>query len=367
VIKDSPTEVPNQLSDVGAVDADPLRRRYQVFVSSTYNDLIDERKHVMHALLVTKCIPSGMELFPAASTAQWELIKRVIDDCDYYVVVVAGKYGSVGPNGHSYTEMEFDYAVSIGKPILGFYHSEIQKLPGEKLEDTDDGKRKLAAFTAKVRLRICHAWISCEGLASTLKTAIYYAIETDPKPGWVRAGSVPTWTMVRNLEERIAELEGRSKAESSTDKYPTGNEEIEIPARIEWTEAKSPQDVWSDRGVRSFEHNFRLNWDEVFLILALEPGVSTNRLGLLRRFGHSLATRLNSEIRRRATKHIVRIDGSVDGILFDQILQTFHARKLFKQVAPPRGVSTKRLYWALAQRGIQKLAEMRAINSKSGN
>jgi hypothetical protein len=51
-------------------DGDPLKRRYQVFVSSTFSDLTEERKHVMQALLATKCIPSGMELFPAASTEQ---------------------------------------------------------------------------------------------------------------------------------------------------------------------------------------------------------------------------------------------------------------------------------------------------------
>lgn len=189
--------------------ADPLKRRYQVFVSSTYSDLIEERKHAMQALLVTKCIPSGMELFPAANMEQWNLIKQVIDDCDYYVVVVAGKYGSIGPGGVSYTEMEFDYAVAAGKPILGFYHSDTGKLQGEKLEDSDERRLKLSNFVEKVKKRLCHHWSSSEGLASALKTAIIHAIETDPKPGWVRASSVPTWGMVESLEKRISELEGR--------------------------------------------------------------------------------------------------------------------------------------------------------------
>lgn len=134
-------------------DDGPLKRRYQVFVSSTYSDLIEERKHVMQALLVTKCIPSGMELFPAANMAQWNLIRQVIDDCDYYVVIVAGRYGSIGPNGKSYTEMEFDYAVSVGKPIIGFFHSDIRKLPGERLEESEDSRRRLAAFTEKLKQR----------------------------------------------------------------------------------------------------------------------------------------------------------------------------------------------------------------------
>jgi len=185
-------------------------RRYQVFVSSTYIDLLDERQQVMHALLESNCIPSGMELFPAANTSQWNLIKQVIDECDYYVVIVAGKYGSIGPDGISYTEMEYDYALSRGKPILGFFHSDIKKLPGDRLEDSDAARRKLAMFTEKVRQRICRSWKSPEGLASSLKTAISHAIQADPKPGWVRGGAVPTWDMVETLEKRIVELEEKN-------------------------------------------------------------------------------------------------------------------------------------------------------------
>ena len=80
-----------------------MDKRYQVFVSSTFADLQEERQEVMQALLELDCIPSGMELFPAANEDQWTLIKKVIDDCDYYMVILGGRYGSIGPSGHSYT------------------------------------------------------------------------------------------------------------------------------------------------------------------------------------------------------------------------------------------------------------------------
>ena len=96
-------------------------KRYQVFVSSTYDDLQDERKEVMQALLELDCIPAGMELFPASSEDQWSLIKRVIDDCDYYILIIGGRYGSVGPDGISYTQMEFEYALKQGSPSFHLY------------------------------------------------------------------------------------------------------------------------------------------------------------------------------------------------------------------------------------------------------
>lgn len=41
--------------------------KYQVFVSSTYVDLIEERKEITQAILEANCIPAGMELFPASN------------------------------------------------------------------------------------------------------------------------------------------------------------------------------------------------------------------------------------------------------------------------------------------------------------
>ena len=95
-----------------------MEKRYQVFVSSTYDDLRDECQEVMQALLELDCIPAGMELFPAANEDQWTLIRNVIDDCDYYIVVIGGRYGSIGPTGISYTQMEYEYAVAQNKPII---------------------------------------------------------------------------------------------------------------------------------------------------------------------------------------------------------------------------------------------------------
>lgn len=86
--------------------------KYQVFVSSTYKDLLEERQEVMQALLELDCIPVGMELFPAADDDQWTLIKRLIDDCDYYILIAGGRYGSVNKEGISYTQMEYEYALS---------------------------------------------------------------------------------------------------------------------------------------------------------------------------------------------------------------------------------------------------------------
>ena len=84
--------------------------KYQVFISSTYSDLYKERKQVLDILLMADCIPAGMENFVATDDEQFNVIKKVIDLCDYYVLILGKRYGSVNEKtGISYTEMEYNY------------------------------------------------------------------------------------------------------------------------------------------------------------------------------------------------------------------------------------------------------------------
>src|SRR5438552_17220421 len=99
-----------------------MDKRYQVFVSSTYADLKKERQKVIQALMEMDCIPAGMELFPAADEEQFAFIKKVIDDCDYYLLVIGGRYGSLTSKGISYTEQEYDYAVSSDLKVVALLH-----------------------------------------------------------------------------------------------------------------------------------------------------------------------------------------------------------------------------------------------------
>ena len=60
-----------------------MKKKYQIFVSSTYSDLKEERAAVMQCLLEMNCIPVGMEQFPASNMNQMDYIRMMLDDCDY--------------------------------------------------------------------------------------------------------------------------------------------------------------------------------------------------------------------------------------------------------------------------------------------
>jgi len=95
-----------------------MDKRYQVFISSTFTDLIEERNAIIGSLLNAKYIPSSMELFSASNDEQFEYIKKIIDTCDYYVLIVGACYGTINSTTNvSFTEQEYDYAVSKNIPI----------------------------------------------------------------------------------------------------------------------------------------------------------------------------------------------------------------------------------------------------------
>lgn len=188
------------------------QKKYQIFVSSTHDDLIDERKEVTEAILKCDCIPAGMELWPAFSLSQWEVIKSVIDDSDYYLLIIAGKYGSEGTdddgNTVSYTEMEYNYAVKFGKPVIALINKYPDKLPGTKIELDNRKRKKLDKFKKKVMDgRLVTFWTSIDDVKTEAVLAIQNAINKYPAGGWIRwstlLGIKPDvyWYSPESLEE----------------------------------------------------------------------------------------------------------------------------------------------------------------------
>ena len=89
-----------------------MNKKLQVFVSSTYTDLIEERQAAVQAILDAGHIPAGMELFKAGDKSQLETIYKWIDDCDIFMLIMGGRYGSIEEtSGKSYTQLEYEYVL----------------------------------------------------------------------------------------------------------------------------------------------------------------------------------------------------------------------------------------------------------------
>ncbi len=156
---------------------------HKVFVSSTYEDLKEERHEVLKALLNLDCIPIGMEIFPAANDTAWKFITRQIDDCDYYILIVAGRYGSEDLDDISYTEKEYQYAQEQNIPTLVFIYDEINKLEYVKV---DEDLTKLNAFISKIKERLIKKWNNKNDLAKEVTISLVNLKKDYPTVGWIR-------------------------------------------------------------------------------------------------------------------------------------------------------------------------------------
>lgn len=242
-----------------------MDKRYQVFISSTYSDLQEERSKVIQTIMSLDCIPAGMELFPAIDAAQLDFIKRVIDDCDYYVLIIGGKYGSIDNDGISYTEKEYDYAVAKGIPVMAFLHEDISKL-SLKNSETDTRKRELLeAFRAKVSSgRLVQFWENADDLNGKVAVSLTKTIRTYPAEGWVRAS-------VQTNAESLQELNDLRKEVDKLREYKRKNEgDILLPKDIaDWDEEFSVRVKQVDNPYLSKRHKSRLSpinlsWQEWF-------------------------------------------------------------------------------------------------------
>lgn len=159
-----------------------MEKKYQVFISSTYEDLKEERKNVTETLLMMDCIPAGMEAFCAADEEQFEYIKKVIDLCDYYVLIIGKRYGSISPiTGKSYTEMEYDYAKAKNIPVLVFPVNNNVKM------QEDEYKAELKAFRQKAYGKTMGAtWRNADELGKKVAISLEKAIKKNDRPGWIR-------------------------------------------------------------------------------------------------------------------------------------------------------------------------------------
>ena len=335
-----------------------MDRKYQVFVSSTYEDLIEERQEVMHVLLELDCIPAGMELFPAANEDQWSLIKGVIDDCDYYVVIVAGRYGSVGSNGISYTEMEYQYAVEIGKPVAAFLHGDPESIAAKYVEQTDDGKRKLARFRSLVQQKMCKEWTSPHELGSVVSRSLIQLKKAHPSVGWVRGDQVSDQDasaeilalrkQVEQLESRLQEA--RTEAPPGTENLAQGDERFEIRYHI-----RTPGN--------SYDDEIQLPWDDIFhTVSPLMIRESSDR-NIRQALDQRVLRELNDRSEYGMGEHAYV---SVEHDCFRTIIVQLRALGLIVMSADKtRSVKDTSTYWTLTPYGDTVMGRLRAI-SRSG-
>lgn len=185
------------------------KTKFQVFVSSTYEDLKEEREAAVSAILNAGHIPAGMEAFQGGKSTIGT-IKKWIDDSDVFVLILGGKYGTYSEDiKMSFTQMEYEYAISQKKEVFAIVLSD-KMLHKKAITMGDDKiyerkrKKDYLYFKNTVLKNVVHFVDSLDQVPSKILSQLNYLYkETDlTQVGWVKASSL-SYNYNLLSEERI--------------------------------------------------------------------------------------------------------------------------------------------------------------------
>lgn len=247
------------------------QKKYQVFVSSTFRDLIEERQDAIRNILDLKHIPAGMELFPAADIDQLDYIKKVIDECDYYLLIVGGRYGSMDAAGVSYTEREYDYAVETGKVVIAFVHNDPAAIPVGKSDIDPKIIEALNTFRQKVMTgRLVRSWGNRQELEPLVLKSLIHAFNDFPQVGWIRGDNAASDVI---LEQSNKALQENAELRDRLAKFQAEN-------RVKVDDIAGLDDSFTIRLTTSFytrnhgtsytDRTLELTWRQIFTAVAGE-------------------------------------------------------------------------------------------------
>jgi len=323
-----------------------MDKRYQVFVSSTFTDLKEERHSIMLTLMKMDCIPAGMEHFPAADEEQWNFIKRIIDYSDYYLLIIGGRYGSLDDDGLSFTEKEYDYAVSKNIKVIALIHENPDKLSYKNSEQDPDLRRKLDTFRDKVKTkRLVDFWSEPAELPGKVALGIMNAKTMYPAIGWVRADRISNEQTLSELIKAKNEIEILKETIENSNKEVVG---IEI-----------------DNTVADFSDTVELHYE---LISEEDFDVHSNQtteVYIYKIFNCIAATIIDgdndSTVAYALSEMIIKELGTVGyraSITLDDLI-TLKVHFLALQL-----ITVDRTWWSLTEKGYAKMMELRIIRKK---
>lgn len=328
-----------------------MEKRYQVFVSSTYADLQNERQQVLQTLMEMDCIPSGMEMFPATDEEQWEFIKKVIDDCDYYLLIIGGRYGSLSNDGISYTEKEYRYAVERGIKVIAFLHQSPNELAVIKTDIDPNLMAKLKEFRENVATgRLVKFWNHANELPGLVALSLTKTIKMYPAVGWVRANNQSSAESLSEINELRKENDKLRNALENSETKPN----FSLPNLADYSESIELSGTYlrQFRGV-TYDWKTEMTWSEIFGAISpylLEhPSDSSVKIKLK----HNAFSKLNLD--------------SYSTELKDQIFQTVKMQLMALGLVDVSYTKTTKggmgLFWRMTESGKALMLKLRTIPS----
>lgn len=187
-------------------------------LSSTFTDLKEHRQKAKTAIEKLDFHAVGMESGGAQVADVIEASLNYVRDSAAYIGIITRKYGQTphdperNPDRLSITELEFNEAVRLKRPILLFIMDKAHKGTEDDFEFEADKRAKLAAFTARAKLiddkgeveRVWETFVDTGDFAAKVGPAVAKLARSLETPGPTALASEPMAPPVPELPRAAA-------------------------------------------------------------------------------------------------------------------------------------------------------------------
>jgi hypothetical protein len=333
-----------------------IEKRYQVFISSTYADLQEERALLMQVLPSMGCLPVGMDAHPAGGMTL-STIKKMIDDCDYYVALLGSRYGTLSPSGVSYTHVEYVYASTKQKPILVLMHDAPERRALELQERTMEGKLKFNDFRQLLMKGNCTRWGDAKDLEYAIRRALPTLIDAKPASGWVKATTLAnpdTEKEVLALRERVMQLEQErehmlSRQMQLVTPMAQGADLMEVSYRCKAYALGNCEDV----AVKS-----HISWNDIFVSFAPYLSQMQSEDLMLAKISERVQETALADVQKLRPKAHAITDVQLAPFTFNTIKVQFRTLGLIRRQPKP---GDNRQWWQLTSQGEHQMTSLLVV------
>jgi hypothetical protein len=337
-------------------------KKYHIFLSSTPDDLKNERQEVEGIIWNLGHIPIVMGSCDMNDKTGQRLIKKNIEECDYFLALVAHKYGA--EKRPSPPEAEFNHAVKAGIPVIALIIDEKARWKASKKEKEASLVKVLENFKDKLRNYPYETWATTAELRQRAQTLLIEELTLNPRQGWTRADQA-IQPGVANELARLSGENGELKRQLQLQKGDSRDVLIRLKAhtrralrvlglnKISLSFYYTGGDNWENTREYRYLHLFRL------LAPELSRGKTTAELS------HFLGNILNPDLSKTLRKDYPTPSNTVKKLMAD-----FNLLKLVKTAENLPGTGDEES-WEITEYGKDLYAAYRmhqlerAVNKKS--
>jgi len=271
--------------------------KHHIFIGSTLDDLKSERKELFRVVMELGHIPVSADYLDESARNAPKLLQRVIEECDYFIALVAHKYSAKDGSALPLIA-EHAIAARAGVPVLGLVIDEKARWKPVKKEKSTQFIHKLNDFKLKLRGGPCESWHNTPELCQKAQSILVQEFSILGRPGWVRSD--------RTIEPKVANELSRLSSENSALRRQFHTEDRELDAKLVEDLNHTLKILEMNRVSLSFYYETGDNWENtrqfrdirIFKILVPELAIGKSTAEISRFLGTVLNPDLSKTVRK---------------------------------------------------------------------